>query len=65
MSNKSREPIWIEPKTVARQLSISQRHARRLAAEGAFGPRLQIGYHTVRVQQSGVDLYVRRAEGAR
>jgi hypothetical protein len=56
------EPDLVDPRQVARQLSISVRHAERLAAEGAFGPRYKIGYRTMRVQQSGVDAFLRRAE---
>jgi predicted DNA-binding transcriptional regulator AlpA len=53
---------WVRPADVAEQLSISERQAQRLAADGAFGPRIRIGHHTVRVQQAGVDAFLRRAE---
>jgi hypothetical protein len=53
---------YVDPTAVAAQLSISVRHAERLARDGAFGPRLVLGHRTVRVQQSGVDAFLRRAE---
>lgn len=53
---------YVKPSDIAEQLSISQRRAESLCAEGAFGPRLKIGHRTVRVQQAGVDAYVRRLE---
>lgn len=53
---------YVTASDIAEQLFISQRQAERLMAEGAFGPRLRIGYRTMRVQQAGVDAYVRRLE---
>jgi hypothetical protein len=52
----------VKPSDIAEQLSISQRRAESLCAEGAFGPRIKIGHRTVRVQQAGVDAYLRRLE---
>lgn len=55
-------PKYVDPPAIAEQLSISVRHAERLARDGAFGPRLRFGHRTVRVQQAGVDAFLRRAE---
>lgn len=55
-------PRYVDPPAIALQLSISVRHAERLARDGAFGPRLRLGHRTVRVQQAGVDAFLRRAE---
>jgi len=56
-------PRWVGPKSIANQLTISERHAERLCQEGVFGPRLVIGHRTVRVQQAGVDAFLAKAEG--
>lgn len=60
--DRDRRPRYVRPGDIAEQLSISLRQAEALVAAGVFGPALRIGHRTVRVQQAGVDAYVRRLE---